>query len=96
MIAKAAVLDYMSGPHDGPRCSCRHDGAKWTARCVAATKSDNEEAGKWAADFVRLNPNTQFKTDYLALAAPYLGKVTVKPTMAGPDQYHAVSNEDLR
>jgi hypothetical protein len=25
-----------SGPHDGPRCACRHDGTRWQAMCVAA------------------------------------------------------------
>jgi hypothetical protein len=29
-----------SGPHDGPRCACRHDGTYWREMCVAAAAAD--------------------------------------------------------
>jgi hypothetical protein len=29
-----------SGPHDGPRCACRHDGTYWRQMCVAAAAAD--------------------------------------------------------
>ena len=25
-----------SGPHDGPRCVCRHDGRRWLRLCMPA------------------------------------------------------------
>lgn len=75
-----AEPDYMSGPHDGPKCACRHDGVRWLKRCVAAAANDLMESGRWAAHHVTVNPGTQFTAEYLALAAPYLKN----------------SNEDLR
>jgi hypothetical protein len=40
-----------SGPHDGPRCKCRHDGISWLAMCDAATaayKRFRESCGRSA------------------------------------------------
>lgn len=30
------VAQAGSGPHDGPRCACRHDGLRWLRMCKAA------------------------------------------------------------
>jgi hypothetical protein len=60
--------DYMSGPHDGPHCRCKHDGQRWTRRCTAAEANDHAEASRWAADHVRQNPATVFTPEYWALA----------------------------
>lgn len=35
------ALHVGSGPHDGPRCRCRHDGMRWLEMCDAA-KADAE------------------------------------------------------
>lgn len=61
--------DYMSGPHDGDKCGCRHDGSVWTNRCAAAAANDRAESARWAADHIRANPTTKFTTEYLACAA---------------------------
>lgn len=77
--------DYMSGPHDGPKCSCKHDGTQWLRRCVAATTNDRQESARWAADHVRRNPDTTFTDEYLALAVEGGLRSTCR-----------VGNEDLR
>jgi|HubBroStandDraft_4_1064222.scaffolds.fasta_scaffold124924_2 hypothetical protein len=37
------TLHAGSGPHDGERCACRHDGTYWRQMCVAAAKAWDEE-----------------------------------------------------
>lgn len=59
---------YMSGPHDGPKCACRNDGAHWLKRCAAAAAEDRAIAARWAADHVRANPTTSYNVEYLQLA----------------------------
>ncbi len=59
----------MSGPHDGPNCTCRHDGTQWVKRCVMATIQDRADAARWAADHVREHPEREYTAAYLKLAA---------------------------
>jgi hypothetical protein len=40
-VDAAHALHVGSGPHDGPRCACRHDGTHWRAMCVAAAAAFN-------------------------------------------------------
>lgn len=84
-------VDYMSGPHDGDKCACKHDGTHWLRRCVAANANDREVSARWLADRIRRYPDTQFFPAYLAEAqsTPIDLKVKVQPTMAGPDKWHA-------
>lgn len=82
-----AERDYMSGPHDSDKCSCRHDGVHWLKRCAAATANDRAESQRWLLDHVRRSPDVVFDPEFL---------VSIQPTMAGPDAYCAKPNEDLR
>lgn len=61
-----------SGPHDGPKCACRHDGIQWTARCAASQAYSDDVARRWAAEHIRVSPNTTFTPEYRAFAAKYL------------------------
>lgn len=60
--------EYMSGPHDGEKCACKHDGARWIKRCAAAAANDRKEAARSAADTVRVSLTTTFTPEFLALA----------------------------
>jgi hypothetical protein len=66
-----ASADYISGPHDTP-CICKHDGLRWTKKCVAAILADQTTAGRWAAQQMMARPDTTYTADYRALAAPFL------------------------
>jgi hypothetical protein len=87
-MSREAIRDYISGPHDGAWCSCKHDGTKWTARCVAAAANDHAEAARWARDRVLSTPHTVFTPEHVALAAE------ASPAYQAFKQ--AYSNEDLR
>lgn len=76
------TADYMSGPHDGEKCGCRHNDREWTNRCAAAAANDLATSAQWAADHIRQNPSVQFTSEYEALAR---GGKSIQP-----------SNDDLR
>ena len=47
------ALHAGSGPHDGPRCRCRHDGVRWLQQCEPAAQAAAELHAQAQVDYRR-------------------------------------------